>query len=83
MPSLLDSFYFFFNESSQAALAVKNLLASAGDVREMESVPVLGRSPGGGQATQSSTLAWRIPWIEKPGGLRSIGFKESDAAEVT
>ena len=61
----------------------KNLLPSAGDVREMESIPVLGRSPGGGQATQSSTLAWRIPWTEKPGGLRSIGFEESDAAEVT
>ena len=22
-----------------------------------------------GMATQSSTLAWRIPWTEKPGGL--------------
>ena len=24
-------------------------------------------------ATQSSALAWRIPWTEKPGGLQSIG----------
>ena len=24
-------------------------------------------------ATHSSTLAWKIPWIEKPGGLQSIG----------
>ena len=24
-------------------------------------------------ATQSSTLAWRIPWTEEPGGLQSIG----------
>ena len=24
-------------------------------------------------ATHSSILAWRIPWIEEPGGLRSIG----------
>ena len=24
-------------------------------------------------ATQSSILAWRIPWTEEPGGLQSIG----------
>ena len=24
-------------------------------------------------ATHSSILAWRIPWTEEPGGLRSIG----------
>ena len=24
-------------------------------------------------ATHSSILAWRIPWIEEPGGLQSIG----------
>ena len=26
-----------------------------------------------GMATQSSILAWRIPWTEKPGGLQSMG----------
>ena len=25
-----------------------------------------------GMATHSSILAWRIPWIEEPGGLQSI-----------
>ena len=25
-------------------------------------------------ATQSSTLAWRIPWMEEPGGLQSMGL---------
>ena len=25
-----------------------------------------------GMATHSSTLAWRIPWTEEPGGLQSI-----------
>ena len=25
-----------------------------------------------GMATQSSMLAWRIPWIEEPGGLQSM-----------
>ena len=24
-------------------------------------------------ATHSSTLAWRIPWTEGPGGLQSVG----------
>ena len=24
-------------------------------------------------ATHSSTLAWRIPWREEPGGLQSMG----------
>ena len=26
-----------------------------------------------GMATHSSILAWRIPWIETPGGLQSMG----------
>ena len=26
-----------------------------------------------GMATHSGILAWRIPWTEEPGGLRSIG----------
>ena len=26
-----------------------------------------------GMATQSSILAWRIPWTEEPGGLQSTG----------
>ena len=31
--------------------------------------------------THSSTLAWRIPWTEEPGGLQSTGGKESDTTE--
>ena len=26
-----------------------------------------------GMATHSSTLAWRVPWTEEPGGLQSRG----------
>ena len=26
-----------------------------------------------GMANQSNILAWRIPWIEEPGGLQSMG----------
>ena len=28
-----------------------------------------------GMATHSSTLAWRIPWTEEPGGLQSMGLQ--------
>ena len=50
---------------------VKNLPASAGDIRTMGSISGLGRSPGEGMATHSSILAWRIPWTEEPGGYSS------------
>ena len=36
------------SRASQAALVVKNPLATAGDIRDMGSIPGLGRSPGGG-----------------------------------
>ena len=32
-------------------------------------------------APHSSTLAWKIPWAEEPGGLQSWGCKESDTTE--
>ena len=36
--------------SSQVMLVVKNLSASAGDARDMGSIPGLGRSPGEGNS---------------------------------
>ena len=32
-------------------------------------------------ATHSSILAWKIPWIEKSGGLHPWGHKELDSTE--
>ena len=32
-------------------------------------------------ATHYSILAWEIPWTEEPGGLWSMGHKESDTTE--
>ena len=32
-------------------------------------------------ATHSSTLAWKIPWMEKPGRYSPWGHKESDTTE--
>ena len=34
-----------------------------------------------GMATYSSILASRIPWTEEPGGLQSMGHKESHMTE--
>ena len=28
-------------------------------------------------AAHSSTLAWKIPWMEEPGGLQSTGLQKS------
>ena len=36
-----------------------------------------------GLAVHSSILAWRIPWTEEPGGLQSIGHKDSDTMKAT
>ena len=46
---------------------------STGDKGDMSLISGLGRSAGGGMATHSNILAWRIPRIEEPGGLQSIG----------
>ena len=32
-------------------------------------------------ATQSSILAWRIPWTEEPGKLQSVGSQELDTTK--
>ena len=32
-------------------------------------------------ALHSSTLAWKIPWVEEPGRLQSMGSLESDMTE--
>ena len=51
----------------------KNPPAKAGDIRDAGLIPGSEDPLEEGMATHSSTLAWRIPWTEKPGGLRSIG----------
>ena len=56
--------------ASQVALVVKNLPANAGDGGSIPGDPLEKE-----MATHSSTLAWKIPWMEKPGGLQSMGSK--------
>ena len=52
---------------------VKNLPANAGDVRDADLIPGWEDSLEEGMATHSSILAWRMPWAEEPGRLRSTG----------
>ena len=47
----------------------------------MNSISLLIHSAGEGDGTHSSTLAWKIPWREEPGGLQSMGSLESDTNE--
>ena len=44
-------------------------------------IPGSGRSPEGGNGNPSSILAWKILWTEEPGGLQSMGYKQSDMTE--
>ena len=48
-------------------------------------VPFLGQKDPleKGMATCSSILAWRIPWIEEPGGLQSMGSQRVGHNRVT
>ena len=52
---------------------VKNPPADEGDIRDVGSIPGLGRSPGGRHG-KSSILGWKIPWTEEPDRLQSIGL---------
>ena len=49
--------------------------ASAYNVGDLGSIPGSGRSLEKEMATHSSTLAWKISWMEEPGGLQSMGLQ--------
>ena len=50
-------------------LVVKNPPANAGDMKYTGSIPGSGALLEEGMSPHSNILAWRIPWIEDPGGL--------------
>ena len=47
---------------------LKNLPATAGDTRDVGSIPVLGRSPGEGNVNPLQ-YSCEISWTEEPGRL--------------
>ena len=70
--------------ASQMVLVVKNLPASAGDIRDVGSVPGSGRSPGGGHGNPLQYYSYlentmdRGAWWASP-----LGCKELDTSEAT
>ena len=51
---------------------VKNPHATAGDIKDMGSIPGSGRSPGGGHGKLHQYSYLENPWTEGPGRLQSI-----------
>ena len=68
--------------ASQVALVVKSPLPDAGDVRDMGSIPGLGRSPIGGRGNPV-VLPGKSHEQRNLGGYRPEGLTESDMTEVT
>ena len=58
--------------ASQVALVINNLLDNTGGIRDMGSIPGLGRPAQVGHGTPLQYSVWKIPWSEEPGGLQSI-----------
>ena len=52
--------------------------SSACNAGDPGSIPVLGRSPGEGNANPLQYFTWKIPWREESGSLPSMGSQESD-----
>ena len=52
---------------------VAQTVKTACSERDPSSIPGSGRSPGEGNGCPLHSLAWRIPWIEEPVGLPSMG----------
>ena len=59
------------------ALVVKNPTLKVGDVRDADSTPGSGRSPGGGNGNPPQYSCLEIPWTEDPVGLQSMGITKS------
>ena len=47
--------------------------ASACNAADLGLIPGSGRSPGEEMAIHFSTLAWKVPWMEEPDRLQSMG----------
>ena len=64
-----------FSRASLVAQLIKNPPATQDiQVRFLSRKDLLGKE----MAIQSRSLAWRIPWMEEPGRLQSMGSQELD-----
>jgi len=69
--------------ASQLALVVKNPPANAGDIRDVGSIPGLGRSPGGGNSNALQYSCLENPMDRGAWPATVKGHKESIMTEVT
>ena len=74
----------WLNSYMYMMVVIKNLPINARNIRNMGSIPQIGRAHGGGhdKLPQYSCLknsmdwgAWWIPWIQEPGRLQIMGLK--------
>ena len=61
--------------SAAAAPAAKSLQSCPTLCNPIDGSPPGFPIPGILRATHSSALAWKIPWAEEPGGLKSMGSR--------
>ena len=64
---------FFFDMIYQSFPGSSAGNESAYDAGDQGSMPSSGRSPGGRNGNPLQYSCWKIPWIEEPGGLQSMG----------
>ena len=67
--------FYRLKQSFPGGSAVKNLPANAADVRDVGSVPGLGRSPGVGNVNPLYSSCLGNPWTEEIGMLQSVGLQ--------
>ena len=60
---------FVVAQASQVALVVNNPPANAGNIRDVDSIPGSGRSPGGGRGNPVQYYCLENPTEEEPGRL--------------
>ena len=87
MPKELENIYTYPIHTSMAYVCVyihipggsagKESTCNAGPTGDAGLIPELESSPGGRHATNSSILAWRIPWTEESDGLQSMGSQRA------
>ena len=64
---------FILKRRKLASLVAQTVKVSAYNAGDPGSIPGLGRSLEKAMATHSSTLAWKIPWMEEPDRLLRVG----------
>ena len=69
--------------ASHVALVIKNSPANTGDIRDVDSIPESGRSPGGGHGNPLQYACLENPMDRGAWRATVHGVAESDMTEVT